>query len=420
MNESQEQRQVKTGMISNFTGQNSLVTGLKIYHHKKPFHLKYNNGILQELNIAYETWGDLNEERDNAILLFGGISLSSHAKSHQENTSPGWWEKFIGPGCAVNSDKFFLICTNNLGSCYGTTGPSSINPSTGKEYGTTFPMISVEDIVRVQFLLIDHLGIDKLYTTMGASLGGMSALLSAVIFPNRIRRVISISACAYSHPSAIAQGYLQRQCVMSDPNWNSGNYYGKMYPQMGMKLARGIATVNYRSSHEWERRFGREKINDSENPSFQPYYQIESYLDHQGHSFAMKYDPNSLLYISKAMDMFDIGESFPSLFDGLSRIKCPVMVLGVNTDNMYPVEQQRKLVELLQKSGNDAVTLFEINSIYGHDSFLLDLSNFGTAIKGYLETSLTEYGNVSKSRKIPENKDNTWVEATSQEYDNAY
>ncbi|XP_077986854.1 uncharacterized protein LOC144441179 [Glandiceps talaboti] len=375
-----------------------VVSGFKTYHHERPFHLKYNSGILPELNIAYETWGELNEKRDNAVIVNAGLSASSHAKSHPDNTSPGWWEKFIGPGCAVDTDHFFVICTNNLGGCYGTTGPSSINPVTNKEYGTTFPIITVEDMVNVQFLLLDYLGIDKLHASVGSSLGGMSSLLAAAVHPDRVKRVTSISACAQSHPSSIAQRYLQRRCIMTDPNWNKGHYYGKTYPKMGMKLAREIATINYRSGPEWGHRFGRKKISENEKPSLCPYFRIESYLDYQGESFAVKYDPNSLLYISKAMDMFDIGEGFDSLTDGLSRIVCPVMVLGVQTDILFPVWQQRELSELLQKAGNDAVTYYEINSIFGHDTFLLDLSNVGAAVKGHLETQLTENGNLSKSR----------------------
>ncbi|XP_002736918.1 uncharacterized protein LOC100374280 [Saccoglossus kowalevskii] len=393
-------------------------SGFNNFHSTRPFYLKHNEGVLPELNIAYETWGELNKNKDNAIIINAGLSASSHAKSHENNTAPGWWEKFVGPGCAVDTDKFFVICANNLGGCYGTTGPSSINPLTDKEYGTTFPIISVEDMVKAQFLLLDNLGITKLYAAVGSSLGGMSTLMAAALNPDRVGRVISISACVHSHPSSIAMRYLQRRCIMSDPNWNKGHYYGKAYPKMGMKLAREIATISYRSGPEWEHRFGRKKLNGGESPSLCPHFLIESYLDYQGESFAVKYDPNSLLYISKAMDMFDMGDGFPSLLDGVSRIKCPVMVLGVQTDILFPVWQQREIGDLLRQSGNEAVTYYEINSIYGHDTFLLDLSNVGAAVKGHLETDLKEKGLVRKKRK--QESKGIWVEWKSKEHDQTY
>ncbi|XP_070582293.1 uncharacterized protein [Ptychodera flava] len=396
-----------------------IVSGFKTYKYRKPFHLKYNNGVLPELDIAYETWGELNANKDNAVLIHAGLSASSHAKSHKDNRNPGWWEKFIGPGCAVDTDKFFVICTSNFGGCYGTTGPSSINPLTGEEYGTTFPIISVEDMVNTQFLLLDHLGIEKVHASIGSSLGAMTSLLLAALDQDRVCRVISISGAARSHPSSIALRYLQRRCIMTDPNWNKGHYYKGTYPKMGMKLAREIATIGFRSGPEWEHRFGRKKIDSGENPSLCPYFLIESYLDYQGESFAEKYDPNSLLYISKAVDMFDMAEGFSSMHAGLSRIKCPIMILGVQTDILYPVWQQRELADILKETGNEAVTYYEINSIYGHDTFLLDLSNVGAAVKGHLETDLKETG-LTRDKKLKTEKKSVWEEWKSKDNDNTY
>ncbi|XP_070582294.1 uncharacterized protein [Ptychodera flava] len=375
-----------------------IISGLKTYNYKQPFHLKYNGGVLPELDIAYETWGQLNVDKDNTVLIHPGISLRSHAKTTEDNKNPGWWEKFIGSSCAIDTEKFFVVCVNNLGGCHGTTGPSSINPLTGREYGTTFPIISVEDIVRVQFLLLDHLGIEKVHASVGASLGAMLSLMSGAVFQDRVERVIAISGCAQSHCASSAFWYVQRRCIMTDPNWKGGNYYGDALPISGMKVAREIAVISYRSSPEWEHRFGRKKIESGGNPSLNPYFSVESYLQHQGERFAEKYDPNSLLYISRAMDLFDMGEGFPSLNAGLSRVKCPIMILGVQSDMLYPVWQQREIADLLIETGNDAVTYHELNSIYGHDSFLLDLSNFGVAIKGYLETDLKEMGLVRKKK----------------------
>ncbi|RUS82940.1 hypothetical protein EGW08_009277 [Elysia chlorotica] len=381
-----------------------VTTGYKVFRSMKPFHLKLNKGVLPQIDVAYETWGELNKERNNAIIVLAGMSASSHARSSVENMRPGWWERFVGPGCAVDTSKFFVICPNNFGGCYGSSGPSSINELTGKPYGTTFPIISLEDMTNALFLLLDHLGIDRLYAAVGSSLGGMLSLQSAASYPHRVGRLVSISACAQSHPSSIAMRYLQRKCIMVDPNWNKGHYYDQAYPKIGMKLAREIATITYRSGPEWGKRFGRGRISEDESVSLCPTFLIESYLEHQGESFSTIYDPNSLLYISKAMDMYDIGEGFDSLEEGMSRVKCPVMVIGVQTDILFPIWQQRQMARALQDSGNEQVTFYELNSLYGHDTFLLDLNGVGAAVKGFLETEQRNVGIISKHKLRKEAK----------------
>lgn len=372
-------------------------SGYNICRIEEPFHLRLNNGVLPELEIAYETWGELNEDKSNVVLIHTGLSSSSHAKSHKDNPAPGWWEKFIGPGCAIDTDKFFVICSNILGGCYGTTGPSSINPLTNERYGTTFPMVTVDDFVNAQFKLLEYLGINQVHAAVGSSLGGMCSLAAAALYPERVKRVISISACLYTYPTSIGLRYLQRRAIMMDPNWNKGHYYGKSYPKMGMKLARELATITYRSGPEWHERFGRKVIKENEPPSLCPYFMIESYIEYQGESFSTKFDPNTLLYISKAMDLFDMSDGFPSLLESVKRITCPVMVLGVQTDMLIPCWQQKEIVEVLSKTGNDKVTYYELDSIFGHDTFLLDLTNVGGAIKGSLETNLREAGTVRKA-----------------------
>ncbi|XP_020612275.1 serine O-acetyltransferase-like [Orbicella faveolata] len=426
-----------------------------------------------KLEVAYETWGELNEAKDNVVLLCTGLSASSHAKSHAENPAPGWWESFVGPGCALDSDKFFIICCNNVGGCYGSSGPSSINPVTNKPYATTFPIVSVDDMVRSFFLTLDSLGIEKVHAVVGASLGGMSSLIAAALYPDRVGRVVTISACAQSHPASIALRYVQRRVLMSDPNWNKGFYYDGAYPRLGMKHAREVATITYRSGPEWEQRFGRKRIEDQVSPNFCPEFEIESYLDYQGDSFCVKYDPNSLLYISKAMDLFDLGEGFSSLLEGVARIQCPTLVLGVQSDVLFPVTQQRELESLLKgdsfcvkydpnsllyiskamdlfdlgegfssllegvariqcptlvlgvqsdvlfpvtqqrelesllkEAQNHDVTYYELPSIYGHDTFLLDVVAVGAAVKGHIETDLKIHGKrkpplLNKSSKTP-------------------
>ncbi|XP_060076850.1 uncharacterized protein LOC132556455 [Ylistrum balloti] len=373
-------------------------SGYKTFTSDSPFTVKYNKAVLPEITIAYETWGKLNEDRSNVVVINAGLSASSHAKSHQDNMLPGWWEKFVGSGCAVDTDKYFVICMNNIGSCYGSTGPSSVNPLTGKQYATTFPVISIDDMVNAQFLLLDHLGIEKIYSSVGSSLGGMCSLTSASLYPHRVERVVSISSCAQSHPTSISMRYLQRKTIMSDPNWNKGYYYNGTFPKIGMKLAREIATLTYRSGPEWDQRFGRGKIDENVCPSLCPSFLIESYLEHQGESFSTKYDPNSLLYISKAMDLFDMSEGYPSLHAGLSTVKCPTMVLGVQTDILFPIWQQRQLARILKESGNQAVTFYELDSLFGHDTFLLDLNCVGAAVKGFLETDLHNKGHAGKAK----------------------
>eukprot|EP00842_Homolaphlyctis_polyrhiza_P006417 jgi/Hompol1/6777/HPOL_000933-RA len=386
-----------------------IVTGYEVFESSQPLLLQHG-GNLQQFQIAYETWGTLNAAKDNAVLLHTGLSGSSHAKSHAKNPAPGWWEKFIGPNESIDTDKFFVICTNVVGGCYGSTGPSSIDPSDGKPYATRFPIITVFDMVRAQFRLLDSLGINKLHASVGSSMGGMQSLAAAALFPDRVGKIVSTSAAARSHPFSISMRYAQRQVLMTDPNWNRGFYYSGVFPHVGMKLARQIATITYRSGPEWEQRFGRMRADPSLPPSFCPDYLIETYLDHQSERFCLTYDPNSLLYISKAMDMFDMSELASeqvraetsivpegepdevrqarlkrALVDGMRKIQMPALVLGVQSDILFPVWQQQEISQSLKAAGNKNVTYYELDALYGHDTFLIDQVNVGSAIKGHLE-----------------------------------
>ena len=423
----------------------NVVSGYHTYIHDKPFPLDYGN-VLPSFQIAYETWGTLNGDQSNAILLHTGLSASSHAASSPSNTSKGWWEEFIGPGKTLDTNRFFVICTNVLGSCYGSTGPSSPHPldPTGAPYATRFPVLSIFDMVRAQFCLLDHLGIEKLYASIGSSMGGMQSIAAAHLFRDRVERVVSISGCARSSPSGIALRFAQRSVLMADENWKRGFYYGpdNVPPHKGMKLARQIATITYRSGPEWEQRFGRERrslLRDASSPAQQapalcPDFLVETYLDHQGEQFCLKYDANSLIYISKTMDLFDMtyealaelgarrfdahGDDghlpiepvehvhehtprrrqhittishpgahayVPSLARGLHRLRdVPILILGVQSDILFPVEQQRELAECIRMNGNPSVMYYEIDAPHGHDSFLIDVANVGGAIKGFL------------------------------------
>ncbi|KIK67816.1 hypothetical protein GYMLUDRAFT_36595 [Collybiopsis luxurians FD-317 M1] len=404
-----------------------------IYHDSSPLELTYTSS-LSSFDIAYETWGTLSPKKDNVILLHTGLSASSHAASTSLNSSPGWWEKFIGPGKALDTNQFFIICTNVIGGCYGSTGPSSIDPATGTHYATNFPIISIFDMIRAQFRLLDHLGVEKLYASVGCSMGGMQSLATGWLHPERVGKIISISGTARSSPSAIAMRYAQRSVLMADPNWNSGFYYDSLPPHTGMKLARQIATITYRSGPEWDLRFGRqmravpEKLADKPRPpALCPDFLIETYLDHQGEQFCLKYDANSLIYISKAMDLFDLtasslaanhlvspspsstastllsltahktshSKSHPppanppphleDLAEGMRPLSnIPTLILGVQSDILFTVEQQREIADALRMAGNEQVSYYELGGVWGHDTFLLDVLNVGGAIRGFL------------------------------------
>ncbi|KAJ2474772.1 homoserine O-acetyltransferase [Coemansia sp. RSA 2320] len=412
-----------------------VVSGYSLYSHTKPFVCDHG-GQLQSLQIAYETWGTLNADRSNAILIHTGLSASSHARSQERNTRAGWWEGFIGPGRAIDTNRFFVVCTNVVGGCYGSTGPSSVDPATGRRYATTFPVLTVNDMVRAQFHLLDHLRIDRLHASVGASMGGMQSLCAAALHADRVGRVVSISACARSHPYSIALRFTQRQALMADPNFQRGFYYDGVHPHVGMKLARAIATVTYRSGPEWEQRFGRRRVAPDQPPALCPDFLIETYLDHQSERFCLQYDANSLLYVSKAMDMFDISHSVtqrlaaqrlaasstaagalppaavclasseqqPSslglsgaetsdeitadLIEGVRHAMQPALVLGVQSDILFPVKQQREIADILRRAGNSRVTYYELDAMYGHDTFLIDVVNVGAAIKGHLENTI--------------------------------
>ncbi|XP_057290102.1 homoserine O-acetyltransferase-like isoform X2 [Hydractinia symbiolongicarpus] len=358
-----------------------------IVYSRHPFQCQYG-AILPELHLAYEAWGKLNDAKDNVVLLQHGLSANPHARSNLvlKDSSPGWWEKFIGPGLSLDTNKFFVICVNLLGSCYGSTGPSSINPITGKPYGGDFPIVSIGDMVHSQFLLLNMLGIHKVHAVVGASLGGLAAFSSAKQYPQSIDRIVSISAAGNSAPSAIAFRYLQRVALMMDPKWNNGHYYETGIPFDGTRLARKIATLTYRSGPEWDERFKTMKVDDSDNslPRYRSTeFLIEDYIRHQGESFIKrtKYDPNSIIYLSKAMDIFDIGENHGSMAEGFAQIKCPTLVMGASSDILYPVSKQKDAARYIAQGGNKNVEFYINDGHFGHDTFLLDVDGMGKEMK---------------------------------------
>jgi homoserine O-acetyltransferase len=360
-----------------------VVAGYETFHSPEPFACEWG-GELPGFTLAYESWGTLAPSGDNAILLHTGLSASSHAKSHAKNPSPGWWERFIGPGAPLDTDRYFVVCSNLLGGCYGSTGPASTNPATGLPWATDFPILTVTDMVRAQLRLLDHLGVGRLHAAVGASLGGMQSLAIAALAPERVARLVSISAALRAYPQSIALRFVQRQAVMADPDWRGGRYYGQSFPHRGQKIAREIGTITYRSGPEWQERFGREREDDAATPRLDADFQVEHYLAHQGEKFCLQYDANSYLYISKAMDLFDLleeGEDGSRLVD---RIRCPALVIGVTTDVLFPVWQQRELAEALEKRRIE-VDYLELDAAYGHDTFLIDRERVGGALAAQLE-----------------------------------
>ncbi len=316
------------------------------------------------------------------ILIEHAFSGDSHAAGlYQGETAPGWWDDVIGPGKAFDTDKYFVICSNVIGGCRGSTGPSSIDPSTGKPYGTKFPIVTIGDMVQAQKHLIDHLGIKKLLSVAGGSMGGMQVLEWASKYPDSVASAIPIAASLKHSPQQIAFDEVGRQAVMADPNWNGGDYYGKASPEKGLAVARMIGHITYMSKDSMEEKFSRRLKNDDLSFSFRADFEVEGYLRHRGESFVRRFDANSYLYITKAMDYFDLsGNKF---FGGHKNIGTKFLVIAFTSDWLYPSEQSKEIVKLL-KSRNVPVSYCELKADYGHDSFLVEIDEEAHLIKHFL------------------------------------
>lgn len=339
-------------------------------------------GSVQSPTLAYETWGVLNARKDNAVLVFSGLSPSAHASSSDEDVSAGWWEDMIGSGLPIDTDQYFVVCVNSLGSCFGSTGPASINPTTGERYRLTFPVLTLEDVAEAALLVVRHLGIDCLHTVVGCSMGGMSGLALCVRHPDTVKRFVSISSSARALPFSIAVRSLQREMIRSDESWQDGNYESDKPPLTGQRLARKLGMITYRSAAEWTQRFGRERSQDeSSNASqFVNEFAVESYLENNAKKFSGAFDPNCYLYLSHASDLFDLAEYGGSLASGFKRLDLQqALVIGVTTDILFPLEQQRELAEGVLSACEDT-KLVELDCIRGHDSFLVDMDAFRPVI----------------------------------------
>ncbi|MEO8459838.1 MAG: homoserine O-acetyltransferase [Dokdonella sp.] len=350
-----------------------------------PFRMK-RGGALEGARLAYETWGSLNGERDNAILILTGLSPSAHAASNSADPTTGWWEDMIGPGKYIDTDRWFVICANTLGSCKGSTGPASLDPATGEMYRLDFPALTLEDAANSSFELVCGLGIEKLACLIGNSMGGMTALAYLLQHPHSARGHISISTAAQAQPFAIAIRSLQREAIRLDPKWNEGRYDDDNYPEAGMSIARKLGVITYRSAMEWVGRFARIRL-DSDERDEEPFaaeFQVESYLIGHARKFVRSFDPNSYLYLSRASDWFDIADHGGSVRENLARIDVErVLVIGVSTDILFPLSQQEEICEGLRTAGIDS-DLLALDSPQGHDAFLVDIPRFGRAIAGFL------------------------------------
>ena len=351
----------------------------------------WRGGTLSEGRVAYETWGELNAARDNAILLFTGLSPSAHAASSPQDPSQGWWEKMVGAGKAIDTDRYFVICVNSLGSCFGSSGPASIDPATGVAYRLDFPDLSVEDIARGGYEVVRTLGIEKLSAVVGASLGGMVVLAFAVQFSGVARRVISISGSPAASPFAIALRSLQRDAILTDPEWRDGQYSGDVRPTTGMRLARKLGTITYRSAAEWKHRFGRRPASDRRYQSLPPgrahfpaEFAVQDYLNAQADKFVSVFDPNCYLYLSRAMDRFDLSAHGGSPAAALKRAAVEsALVIGVESDILFTINEQNSIADALEAAGT-ATEFVPLASLEGHDAFLVDIEPFAAAIGRFL------------------------------------
>ncbi len=350
----------------------------------------WRGGRLAEVTLSYETWGELSATCDNAIIIFTGLSPSAHAASSPQDPSPGWWEFMVGPGKAIDTDQFFVVCANSLGGCYGSTGPSSINPDTGQAYGAEFPDVTVEDIAASGYFLMRQLGVHKVHAAVGSSMGGMSSIAYGMQYPGEVDYIISISAATRALPLTIALRSLQREIIRSDPDWNEGQYTQDSKPLSGMSLARKLGLVSYRAADEWNSKFDRARLPAEKltGKRFEREFEIENYLEYNAQKFINSFDPNSYLYLSRAMDWFDIEEHGDSLESAMSKLDVrKALVIGVTTDILFPGRQQREIADLMHSTGTD-VDYVEIDSTNGHDAFLIDDEHFTPVVKKFLNQSI--------------------------------
>ncbi len=345
-----------------------------------------HGGLLGSTTLAYETWGTLNVEGDNAILITHALTGSAHAHDIGQPDDPkvAWWNPLIGPGRSFDTSRYFVICSNILGSCYGSTGPSSLDPQTGRSYGMRFPVITIRDMVHAQRRLLDHLGVRQLAMVAGGSIGGLQALEWAVTYPELVRKVAVVAATPALTAQAIAFSEVERQAIMADPLWQGGDYAPGQGPTTGLAIARMLAMITYQSEESMELRFARQPARRLDIPSpshtadLGGRFDVEGYLYHQGASLARRFDANSYLYISRAMDLYDVSEGYASLESALSRLQSKALFVGIRSDFLFPAANVRWLAEKVKALGGDS-TYVELDSPHGHDAFLKEWGQMADA-----------------------------------------
>ena len=381
------------------TGASVGVVEKQVFTFAEPPHemILENGSKLGPVTIAYETYGSLTPARDNVVLIAHALSGDAHVAGYyrEEDPKPGWWDIMVGPGKGIDTDKYFVVCSNILGSCMGSTGPSSLNPKTQKPYGLEFPVITIGDMVRAQRALMDHLGIQKILSVIGGSIGGLQVLEWAVQYPDIVFSAVPLATTARHSALAIAFNEVARQAIMADPHWNRGDYYDGKKPDLGLAVARMIGHITYLSDDSMRKKFGR-RLQDRSDFSFNfdADFQVESYLRYQGKKFVERFDANSFLYITKAADYFDIARQHDSgsIVRAFSKARARFLVVSFTSDWLYPTYQSRSLVQAMKKNGLD-VSFCEINAEWGHDAFLLRSDTLTNLIRGFLERAQREIHN---------------------------
>ncbi len=352
----------------------------------RPFALEWG-GRLAEVRLAYETWGELDAQASNAVLVCHALTGDSHAAGDRGGAHPtgGWWSEMIGPGRAIDTDRYFVVCSNVLGGCQGTTGPADLDPEAGCRYGPRFPVVTIRDMVRTQAALADHLGVGSWLSVIGGSMGGMQVLEWVAMYPTRVRSIVPLATCAAASALQIAWSAVERLAIATDGAWCGGDYYDKPEgPWLGLAVARQIAQVTYRSGQSFERRFGRQMFDPAAAFDQWGRFQMESYLDHHGQKLVRRFDANSYVVLNRSMDLHDIGRGRGGIAAALGRIGVPTLTASIRSDVLYPPHQQQELLDGIRAGGGDC-RLVMLDSDEGHDGFLLEHELMHDPVSRFLE-----------------------------------
>jgi homoserine O-acetyltransferase/O-succinyltransferase len=361
----------------------------------RPFALE-GGGLLRGVTLAYETWGTLAPAADNAVLVCHALTGDSHAAGGLDpgHPTPGWWGDVIGPGRAIDTDRWFVVCVNVLGGCQGTTGPASPHPDDGRPWASRFPVVTIRDMVRTQAAVADHLGIDRWALVAGGSMGGMQVLEWGVMYPDRVGALLPIATAAAASAQQIGWWSSGRRTISMDPGWRGGEYYDAAPgegPHEGLATARMVSMMTFRSDDVFSARFGREVVEPVEGFSLWQRFQVERYLEYQGHKLVRRFDANSYLLLTKAMDLHDLGRGRGGMAGAFARVRAPLLSVGVGSDILYPPHQSREIVELATAAGLDA-TFAELDSPHGHDAFLIESDQLGAMIRAFIDRVEDRHG----------------------------